>query len=58
MVAINLTVRWQFRRDLMRVAASVDEAERDLSLLARVLSGRVMGEGPPMVHVRKSGTHY
>ncbi len=27
-------------------------------LLARVVSGRVLGEGHPMVHVRKSGGHY
>lgn len=27
-------------------------------LVARVLAGRVLGEGPPMVHVRKSGAHY
>jgi flavin reductase (DIM6/NTAB) family NADH-FMN oxidoreductase RutF len=27
-------------------------------LLARVIGGRVLGEGPPMVHVRKSGGHY
>jgi flavin reductase (DIM6/NTAB) family NADH-FMN oxidoreductase RutF len=27
-------------------------------LLARVINGRVIGEGQPMVHVRKSGMHY
>jgi flavin reductase (DIM6/NTAB) family NADH-FMN oxidoreductase RutF len=27
-------------------------------LLGRVLAGRVLGEGQPMVHVRKSGMHY
>lgn len=27
-------------------------------LLGRVLGGRVLGEGQPMVHVRKSGMHY
>jgi flavin reductase (DIM6/NTAB) family NADH-FMN oxidoreductase RutF len=29
-----------------------------LLLLARVVGGRVLGEGQPMVHVRKSGMHY
>lgn len=36
--AINLTVRWRFRRHTLHVAGGIDEAERDLSLLARVLS--------------------
>ena len=36
--AINLAVRWRYRRYVLHVAGNVDEAERDLSLLARVLS--------------------
>ena len=27
-------------------------------ILARVLAGRLLGEGQPMVHIRKSGMHY
>jgi flavin reductase (DIM6/NTAB) family NADH-FMN oxidoreductase RutF len=27
-------------------------------ILARVVGGRLLGDGQPMVHVRKSGTHY
>ncbi|HLN28387.1 MAG TPA: flavin reductase family protein [Gemmataceae bacterium] len=29
-----------------------------LLLLARVVSGKVLNEGQPMVHIRKSGSHY
>jgi hypothetical protein len=38
LLAINLTVRFRFRRDVHHVAGGMDEAERGLSLLARVLS--------------------
>ena len=40
-----------------RVASRQTVGDHDL-LVAQVLSGRVLGEGHPMVHVRKSGMHY
>jgi flavin reductase (DIM6/NTAB) family NADH-FMN oxidoreductase RutF len=40
-----------------QVVARHPGGDHDL-LIARVLGGRMLGEGHPMVHVRKSGTHY
>lgn len=40
-----------------RVVARHNVGDHDL-LIARVVSGRMLGEGHPMVHVRKSGLHY
>jgi flavin reductase (DIM6/NTAB) family NADH-FMN oxidoreductase RutF len=40
-----------------RVANRLPAGDHDL-FLARVVGGRVLGEGQPMVHVRKSGLHY
>jgi flavin reductase (DIM6/NTAB) family NADH-FMN oxidoreductase RutF len=40
-----------------RVAARHPAGDHDL-LIAEVLRGRLLGEGGPMVHVRKSGGHY
>jgi len=40
-----------------RVAGRCPAGDHDL-LIAQVVRGRVLGEGQPMVHVRKSGLHY
>ena len=40
-----------------RVADRLPAGDHDL-FIARVVGGRVLGEGQPMVHVRKSGLHY
>jgi len=40
-----------------QVAGRCSAGDHEL-LLARVVGGRVLGEGRPMVHVRKSGMHY
>jgi flavin reductase (DIM6/NTAB) family NADH-FMN oxidoreductase RutF len=40
-----------------QVAARLPTGDHDL-VVARVLRGRLLGEGHPMVHVRKSGFHY
>jgi flavin reductase (DIM6/NTAB) family NADH-FMN oxidoreductase RutF len=40
-----------------RVVARQPAGDHDL-FIAQVLAGRMLGEGQPMVHVRKSGMHY
>jgi flavin reductase (DIM6/NTAB) family NADH-FMN oxidoreductase RutF len=40
-----------------KVNACQPAGDHDL-FLAEVIGGRVLGEGPPMVHIRKSGAHY
>jgi flavin reductase (DIM6/NTAB) family NADH-FMN oxidoreductase RutF len=40
-----------------RVVRKVEAGDHDL-LIAEVVGGRVLGEGQPMVHIRKSGLHY
>jgi flavin reductase (DIM6/NTAB) family NADH-FMN oxidoreductase RutF len=40
-----------------RVASRCEAGDHDL-VIAQVVGGRMLGEGHPMVHVRKSGTHY
>lgn len=40
-----------------RVAGRCQAGDHDL-ILARVIGGRVLTEGRPMVHVRKNGSHY
>lgn len=40
-----------------RVTSRCEAGDHEL-LVAQVTSGRLLGEGQPMVHVRKSGTHY
>ncbi len=40
-----------------RVTERLPTGDHDL-LIARVVGGRVLNEGLPMVHVRKNGTHY
>jgi flavin reductase (DIM6/NTAB) family NADH-FMN oxidoreductase RutF len=40
-----------------KVVARYAAGDHDL-LLGEVLAGRMLGEGHPMVHVRKSGMHY
>jgi flavin reductase (DIM6/NTAB) family NADH-FMN oxidoreductase RutF len=40
-----------------RVVERLPAGDHDL-FIARVVGGRVLGEGQPMVHVRKSGLHY
>jgi flavin reductase (DIM6/NTAB) family NADH-FMN oxidoreductase RutF len=40
-----------------RVVARHDAGDHDL-LIAEVVRGRLLAEGQPMVHVRKSGGHY
>lgn len=40
-----------------RVAGRCEAGDHDL-VIARVVGGRMLGDGHPMVHVRKSGTHY
>lgn len=40
-----------------QVTARVAAGDHDL-YIARVLGGRMLGEGHPMVHIRKSGMHY
>jgi flavin reductase (DIM6/NTAB) family NADH-FMN oxidoreductase RutF len=40
-----------------RVAGSQSVGDHEL-IVARVIGGRVLNEGHPMVHVRKSGFHY
>jgi flavin reductase (DIM6/NTAB) family NADH-FMN oxidoreductase RutF len=40
-----------------RVAGRHPVGDHDL-FLGEVIGGRILGEGPPMVHVRKSGSHY
>jgi len=40
-----------------RVAGHCQAGDHDL-FIARVVGGRLLGEGHPMVHVRKSGSHY
>src|SRR5207249_1346193 len=40
-----------------RVATRQTVGDHEL-LVARVLEGRLLGEGHPMIHVRKSGMHY
>jgi len=40
-----------------QVAARHDVGDHEL-FVARVVGGRLLGEGQPMVHVRKSGAHY
>ena len=36
----------------------IDRDEETDKLLAQVVGGRLLSEGQPMVHVRKSGFHY
>jgi hypothetical protein len=44
---------WRLRaRRAGRMAAD------SMDLRERVVAGRVLGEGRPMVHVRKNGSHY
>lgn len=40
-----------------RITARYPVGDHDL-LIARVVSGKMLGEGHPMIHVRKSGLHY
>ena len=40
-----------------RVAARHTAGDHDL-LIARVVGGRVLNDGHPMVHIRKNGSHY
>jgi flavin reductase (DIM6/NTAB) family NADH-FMN oxidoreductase RutF len=40
-----------------RVIACHSAGDHDL-IVAQVVSGKMLGEGHPMVHVRKSGAHY
>src|SRR5262249_28058397 len=40
-----------------RVTAHYAAGDHDL-IIGRVVNGRLLGEGQPMVHVRKSGLHY
>jgi flavin reductase (DIM6/NTAB) family NADH-FMN oxidoreductase RutF len=40
-----------------RVVARYPAGDHEL-ILGRVVQGRLLGEGQPMVHVRKSGMHY
>lgn len=40
-----------------QVVERVSAGDHDL-FVAKVLSGRMLGEGHPMVHIRKSGMHY
>jgi flavin reductase (DIM6/NTAB) family NADH-FMN oxidoreductase RutF len=40
-----------------RVAHRVSAGDHDL-LICEVTAGRVLGEGQPMVHLRKNGLHY
>lgn len=40
-----------------RVAGRCTAGDHDL-VIGRVVGGRMLNEGQPMVHVRKSGTHY
>jgi flavin reductase (DIM6/NTAB) family NADH-FMN oxidoreductase RutF len=40
-----------------RVAERLPAGDHDL-FIACVVEGRVLAEGQPMVHVRKSGLHY
>ena len=40
-----------------RVASRCSAGDHDL-LIARIVGGRVLNEGHPMVHIRKNGSHY
>lgn len=40
-----------------RVVARCSPGDHDL-VIAEIIGGRVLGEGHPMTHVRKSGFHY
>lgn len=40
-----------------RVVGSITPGDHAV-LIAEVIGGRVVGEGHPMIHVRKSGAHY
>jgi len=40
-----------------RVASRCGAGDHDL-LIARIVGGRVLNEGHPMVHIRKNGSHY
>jgi flavin reductase (DIM6/NTAB) family NADH-FMN oxidoreductase RutF len=40
-----------------KVNAREPAGDHDL-FIAELVGGRVLGEGPPMVHIRKSGAHY
>jgi flavin reductase (DIM6/NTAB) family NADH-FMN oxidoreductase RutF len=40
-----------------RVAGRCEAGDHDL-VIGRVVGGRMLSDGHPMVHVRKSGTHY
>jgi flavin reductase (DIM6/NTAB) family NADH-FMN oxidoreductase RutF len=40
-----------------RVVGHHPTGDHDL-FLGQVIGGQVLGEGPPMVHIRKSGAHY
>jgi flavin reductase (DIM6/NTAB) family NADH-FMN oxidoreductase RutF len=40
-----------------RVESSIPTGDHEL-LLLRVVDGRLLGEGKPMVHIRKNGLHY
>jgi len=40
-----------------RVQARYPAGDHEL-IVGEVVSGRLLGEGHPMVHVRKSGMHY
>ena len=42
---------------MCRVVGRVEAGDHDL-FIGEVVDGAVLGEGHPMVHVRKSGLHY
>jgi flavin reductase (DIM6/NTAB) family NADH-FMN oxidoreductase RutF len=42
---------------ICRVTAHYPAGDHDL-VIGRVVGGRLLGEGQPMIHVRKSGLHY
>jgi hypothetical protein len=39
------------------VTGRCSAGDHDL-LIAQVIGGRMLGEGHPMVHIRKNGSHY
>src|SRR5262249_36587914 len=42
---------------ICRVVARHSAGDHDL-FISETISGRMLGDGPPLVHVRKSGAHY